>query len=81
MTKAKKESHCCPGCGRDTTAAFCPACSGGDVGSRRDRDGERGRRRGRVRWPDEVFDADRYDEESGPDDVFDDGNLTEVVQP
>lgn len=68
----KREVRCCPGYGWDTTCRFCPVCTAGRSGARRNRDGERGRRRSKEHWPGDVFDDDRYDEESGPDDVFDD---------
>ncbi len=56
--------RCCEGCGRDTRSAtgYCSRCIGRPrVASRSDGD---------LRSPMEY--EDRYDEESGPDDVCDD---------
>lgn len=77
---SKHSMNCCIGCGRDTRGVYCPACRPHSPGRYpSNRDGERGRRRLDGAWPEQVFDADRFDDESGPDDIFDDGG-TEAVR-
>jgi hypothetical protein len=73
---AKAEVYCCKGCGRDTTrrGGYCIDC-GGAPGERSSKGESRGRHN-RAMQDDNPMDLeDRFDDESGPDDVCDDGGV------
>ena len=59
----KRDLKCCLGCGRDTTGTYCPRCLGKEPKTNGGR---------AERWTDATAE-DRYDEESGPDDVYMEG--------
>ncbi len=69
----KPEVYCCKGCGRDTTrrGGYCVDCGG-----RPGQHSHRFERLDRCRPEPEAYNPidleDRYDDESGPDDIYDD---------
>lgn len=65
-----EEVHCCLFCGRDTRAKdeVCYCCKSGKPSKQIHSD-----RLGRTEKNFDIeFDEDRYDDESGPDDIYDD---------
>jgi hypothetical protein len=74
---AKTEVYCCKGCGRDTTrrGGYCIDCGGrpGEHSSR----GQCRRKDSSTIGEDPADFEDRFDDESGPNDVCDDGGIVD----
>jgi hypothetical protein len=73
----KSEIYCCRGCGRDTKrrSGYCVDCGGwpGEKSSR----GQRHVKDSTTIGEDPAELEDRFDDESGPDDVCDDGGIVD----
>lgn len=73
--KPGREPQCCRFCGRDTMArdGVCGVCINGRSVSRHTEERDRQRKKVSQQWE---SDADHFDDESGPDDVFQERNTT-----